>query len=40
MLTADIGRHVDNLLGLATDDDDDESSVEVIVDIDGTFDFT
>ena len=40
MLTADIERHVDNFLGLVTGDDDDESSLEVVVDIDGTFDFT
>ena len=38
MLTADIGRHVDNFLGLVTGDDDDESSLEVVVDVDGSFD--
>ena len=35
MLTADIGRHVDNFLALVTGDDDDESSLEVVVDVDG-----
>ena len=40
MLTADIGSHVDTFLELVADadDNDDESVVDVVVDIGGNFD--
>ena len=39
MLTADIGSHVDTFLEFVADaDDDDESVVDVVVDIGGNFD--
>jgi hypothetical protein len=38
VLTADIGSHADTFLELAADDDDDESAVDVVVDIGGNVD--
>jgi hypothetical protein len=37
VLTADIGSHVDTFLELVADDHDDESAVDVVVDISGNF---
>jgi hypothetical protein len=39
VLTADIGSHVDTFLELVADDHDDESAVDVVVDIGGNLNF-